>query len=80
MTIKLPQIKIIFSVCSDVYSRYTLQIILTSDIFIVIHSIFHYSTVKFNRKLYSLNVWNDQTHFDYNFVLFLIVITLKMAT
>jgi len=33
-------------------SLHTIQIILTSDIFIIIHILFFYSRVKFNQKLY----------------------------
>jgi len=47
----------------------------------MIHILFYYSTVNFNQKLYGfLILWTDQTYFNYNCILVLKEIDLKMAT
>ena len=48
---KISEIKFICSVWSDVYSH-TLQIILSSDIFVFTHILFYVSTMDFNQKMH----------------------------
>jgi len=52
-----------------------------SDIFIIIHILFYYSTVNFNQKLYGFETSGViQTCFDYKYVLVVKEIILAMAT
>ena len=67
--------------CNLLYtSLHTIQIILTSDIFIIIHILFYYSTLNFNKKLYFLILWSFSDTYNYNCILVLKEIVLKITT